>query len=101
MAASSEAWPMSPALASNPKLDRRAVIGNVLTTSFDPFSPAQIAWFWVLVNHLMNLTAPATFFALRGMPMPSGLATFMPAAVEPGVGSYAVWLTTLDDDGTL
>jgi hypothetical protein len=74
---------MLPALASNPKLDSRSGSGKVLTTSFDPFSPAQMAWFCVLVNHLMNLTAPATFLALRGIPIPSGLATFSPTPLAP------------------
>ena len=53
------------------------------------------------VNHLMNFTAPATFLAVFGMPMPSGLATFWPTPVAPGVGMYSVSFTTLDDDGTL
>ena len=73
----------------------------MLTTSFGPCNPAQRAWFSVSVNQLMNFTAPATFFAVFGMPMPSGLATLRPTPVAPGVGMYSVWFTTLDDDGTL
>src|SRR5580704_5712588 len=95
------AWAMSPALTIKPKLDSLAGSGNVLTTSFAPCSPAQVAWFSVLVNHWMNFTAPATFLAVFGMPMPSGLATFWPTPVAPGVGMYSVSLTTLDDEGTL
>jgi energy-coupling factor transporter ATP-binding protein EcfA2 len=53
------------------------------------------------VDHWMNFTAPATFLAVFGMPMPSGLATFLPTPAEPGVGMYSVWFTTLDDHGTL
>ena len=88
-------------MTSRPKLDSRAGSGNVLTTFFGPCSPAQVAWFWVSVNHLMNFTAPATFLAVFGMPMPSGLATFLPTPVAPGVGMYWVWFTTLDERGTL
>ena len=88
-------------MTSRLKLDSRAGSGNVLTTFFGPWSPAQVAWFSVLVNHLMNFTAPATFLAVFGIPMPSGLATFLPTPVAPGVGMYSVWFTTLDDEGTL
>src|SRR5580693_10426942 len=101
MAASSDACAISPALVRSAKLDSRAGSGNVLTTSLGPFSPAQMAWFSVFVNHLMNATAPGTFFAVFGMPMPSGLATLKPAPVAPGVGTYSVWFTTLEDAGTL
>src|ERR1700733_14344568 len=101
IAPSSEAFPMFPALVSRVKLDSRAGIGNVLTTLLGPSRPAQMAWFWVLVNHLMNFTAPAAFLAFLGMPMPSGLATLAPAPLSPGVGTYSVWFTTEDEDATL
>src|ERR1700691_3190945 len=101
IADSCEAWPMLPALTSSWKLDSRAGSGNVLTTSLEPLSPAQVAWFSVLVNHLMNSTAPATFLAVLGMPMPSGLATAKPGPAAPGVETYSVWFTTLEDAGTL
>src|SRR5580698_6433564 len=101
MADSWDACSMLPALIIRVKLARLAGSGNVLTTSFGPFSPAQVAWFCALVNHWMNFTAPATFLAVFGIPMPSGLATFGPTPVAPGVGMYSVWFTTLEDAGTL
>src|SRR5580698_6416796 len=100
MSASWDAWAMLPALIIRLKLDSLAGSGNVLTTFFDPFSPAQVAWSSVAVTHLMNFPAPATFLAVFGMPMPSGLATFPPTPVAPGVGMYSVSFTTLYVDGT-
>src|SRR5580658_1765114 len=101
MVESCPAWAMLPALSIKVKLDSLAGSGNVLTTLFAPCSPAQVAWFSVLVNHSMNFTAPATFLAVFGMPMPSGLATLWPTPVAPGVGMYSVSFTTLDVEGTL
>src|ERR1700729_2185932 len=100
MVSSCDAWEMLPALTMRSKLDSLAGSGNVLTTSLAPCSPAQVPWFSVAVNHLMNFTAPATFLAVFGMPMPSGLATFPPTPLAPGVGMYSVSFTTLDVDGT-
>src|SRR5580698_3282378 len=71
-----------------------------MASSCDACSPAQRAWFSVSANQLMNFTAPATFFAVFGIPMPSGLATLPPTPLPPGVGMYPVSFTTLDDDGT-
>src|SRR5580692_10518141 len=68
------------------KLDSLAGRGNVLTTFCGPCSPAQFAWLSVAVDHLMNITAPATFW---------------PTPVAPGVGMYSVSPTTLDEAGTL
>src|SRR5580692_3698402 len=101
MASSWDACSTSLALTIKSKLDSLAGSGNVLTTSFEPCSPAQRAWFSVSANQLMNFTAPATFFAVFGIPMPSGLATLPPTPLPPGVGMYPVSFTTLDDDGTL
>src|SRR5947207_191506 len=71
LAASCEAPLLFPWLISRLKLDSRSGSGKVLTTFFGPLSPAQVAWCWVSVNHLMNFTAPAAFLAVFGMPMPS------------------------------
>src|ERR1035437_4105936 len=82
------------------RLLTRAGSGKPDITSAGPFRPAQIACCFVSVIHLMKASAPATFLAVTGMPMPSGLARLGAGPETPGVGMYCTWPTTLELLGT-
>jgi hypothetical protein len=48
----------------------------------------------------MNLAAAAGYFAVFGMPMPSGLLMFAATPLTPGVGMYLTLPTTEEVSGT-
>src|ERR1019366_8811831 len=71
--------------------------GKPLTDPAAPLAPAKAAWLVDSSYHLMNSTAALTFFAVTGMPIPSGLPRLGAGPLVPGVGMYSICPTTFEE----